>query len=151
MKLSETKTDWMILKASTNSEWDSCDFVLVQLTPAYINTLKERSNLARSFLENTDLYSLVFWDGPKGWYRYAEENSESMEMFSDGVITWSFIEFEDDGERDAFVQPEQRIDIRQMEVYKDGEARFTGAGKYTDEDFWTSEFSIDALIPKNAI
>lgn len=141
-----------MIKAGVSSEWDSCDFVLVQMTPGYIKTLKERSLAAKLIPYNADMFSLIYWDSPDGWYLHslddwaesiAEDSVHRTDILQE--LSWSFVEFEEDGERDSFSQPEQRIDCCKMEVFKDGTARFTAVGKNTGEDFWTFEFSIEAI------
>ncbi len=107
--------------------------------------LKERSILAKSFKENSAFYHLSYWGSPYGWYRDQEAYADIMEQLSDGEISWAFVAFDDESEIETFTKPEQRIDGGVMRFFKDGSAQFVGSGKHTGEEFWTSEFPIDAL------
>jgi hypothetical protein len=151
MKVSEQKTNWLAVKAGVTSEWDSCDFVLVELTADYVQTLKERVAVARSMALAVDFSNLVFWGSPDGWFVYdfddgEDEGSRTIGLDDELELAAScFVEFENEEEIEKIGRPEQRIDIQQLEVYPDGSARFVGAGKNTDEQFWSAHFSIDEL------
>jgi hypothetical protein len=145
MKQSEKPTQWLIIEATTNSEWDTCSFVLMNLDNANIRTLKERSQLAKAHKDNFDFYNLSFWGNPYGWYQYQEACDDMMEKLSNAEITWAFVTFDNESEIETFTKPEQRIDGGLIQFFKDGNARFVGWGKHTGEEFWTSDFPLEAL------
>ncbi len=141
-----------MIKADTNSEWDSCDFVLLHLTPDYISMLRERVSLAIRLAETADLYYLTFSDGPKGWYKYPIDNSCQESTDEDETDAWkelpdnqewAFIDLQDHSELTSVNRPQQKLNILQMNVFTNGDIRFIAFGEHSDERFWTARFSLD--------
>lgn len=147
MTRSEQPTEYLYIKASTPSEWDSCDFAIVQVTDQWLDLLEERLSLLQPFRDRKDFYSLEFWDGPDGYYvhTYGDEDGPDTQLLGEEDREWCFAELDPD-ELDSFAKPESALTTNQMVVTHYGQGYFTAIGKHTDEQYFTDTFDIQELI-----
>lgn len=148
MKLTKEPTPYIMVSAMTNSEWDSCDFILLRLSPEYINTLQARVMAVNKVKEENNFYNISFWDSPDGWYQacyLVGEDMDEEEREIDVPQDWSFVELEEK-ELEEIVSPEQRIDAECMRIHAGGMAQFVGYGKHTSEEFYTAEFPLSQIV-----
>jgi hypothetical protein len=146
MKKSETITDYILIRATTNSEWDSCDFAIIKLSDEWRDTMQQRIKAVEPFKNDSYFYHLSFWDAPEGFYKNIDEDDlvgEILKTESD----WCFIAI-DETELEKLPVPENKLEAQQILVMKNGYARFTAIGKHSGEDFYTSDFNINELIKK---
>ncbi len=68
MKLSDTHTAQILVKAFTNSEWDYCEFTIIDLSEEWKNEQKERLNLISPLKEDWCFSSINFYDGSVEFY-----------------------------------------------------------------------------------
>ena len=140
MKLSDKPTEYILLKAGNNSEWDLCEFAIIHVSEEWKKTQKKRLKVVKLVENDDDLK----------WLNYADTNVEffkfSKELYPE-VEDWLsersriFIELETDDLK-RLLQPENRLNCYQMQVYKKGNAIYNAFGKHTSEEFWTEEFSL---------
>ncbi len=62
MKISTTPTEQIAIAARNNSEWDSVDFVIVNLNEAWIRLLSERLECLTLVKESKSFAGLRYWD-----------------------------------------------------------------------------------------
>lgn len=142
MRLVQHKTDYIVIKAETNSVWDSCDFALVEITPEFIEMLEKARELSEPLKKELgyNFYNIALWVNPDGWY-----------VDGNGLLPldywWSFVELEE-GEPESFEEPEQAIDAVCMKVVNAAYFYFTGRGKHTSEYFSTFHIEIKELLEK---
>jgi hypothetical protein len=146
MKVSQTKTDWLAIKAGVTSQWDSCNFILLKLSDPFLKFLRERIFLAKVLSTDPSFRSISFWVAPEGWYIFSYDDdpaistNEIEDLFEQADSC--YIEFENE-ELEKLAVPQQRVDVQRLKIRSDGSASFSANGKYTDEEFWTSEFDIE--------
>ncbi|MDR2882909.1 MAG: hypothetical protein LBU98_03940 [Alistipes sp.] len=142
MKLSEQPANHILVKAYTNSEWDSCDFAIVSCDESWRERMTKRLDAVMSFRDATDFLSLNYWDGSAEFY--ADNDDKIVKVLPDGR-EWGFVELEN-GEEETFDTPENRLDCRKMVIYPGGCGRYQACGKHSGEEFYTVEFPIGEII-----
>lgn len=144
MKISTTPTAFILIKARSNSEWDNCDFAIVQIDDEWKAIAKQRLNNIKSFKGNQSFYCHVYWDSPIGYFCDTKEldQIESLRESENGFLYLS-MELE---EVDSLTIPESALDTHMLKITKEGYCNFKAYGKHTGEEFWTESFSLLKLI-----
>ena len=132
MKISDTRTNKIIIKAYTNSEWDRCDFAVITLKEGFFEWLQKSVKIAASIaLEDRNFYEISF-------------NEEEKPDLS--FLDWAFVELSAE-EESAFLEPENRIICRKIIFDKYGYFYVKAFGKYSEDEFFTEEILFDTLFP----
>jgi hypothetical protein len=143
MKLSKEPTGMIIVKASVNSEWDSCDFILLRIDDMrYNHSLRECIEAAKQLEDLKGFYQISVWDSPFGWFKDDGENEELTNLLAQMETGWSYIDISEE-EINNLSYPEQSIDGQQMRITADGYMCFNGLGKHTGEEFYSESFKLD--------
>ena len=140
MKTSLQQTEYLLIKAMTNSEWDNGDFAIIHITKEWKQTQKKRLKAVKPLENDYDLKWLNYADTNVEFFRFSEEPRPEIEEWlseKDSV----FIELEKEDLK-KLLQPENNLNCYQMQVYKNGNAIYNAFGKHTGEEFWTKEFSL---------
>ncbi|MCT2561849.1 hypothetical protein [Chryseobacterium herbae] len=144
MILSNQPTEHILLKAKTNSEWDTCDFAIIPISEDWKNELQKRLNLIEPFTEDPLFISMSYYDTGVEFYKDDDIiTPHSAELLKDS--TWVFVTT-DAEEAEAMSSPENSLDCHELVINADGTAYYKASGKYTGEEFWTAHFSIKKLI-----
>lgn len=142
MKTTSQTTEYILLKAYTNSDWDECHFALIHYSKEWKETLEQRLKTLQ-FVENEYGFSTInYYDTSVDFYR-ANEEEEINDLLQDK--NWAFVELKD-GEQETFLSPENCLDTYHLRIYRHGIAMFSAYGKHTGEEFWTEDFSIPEII-----
>jgi hypothetical protein len=146
MKLSDTNTNYLLIKASTDSEWDDSQFAVVHITDAWKSIMRTRLDQIHRFRHDNDFSSLSWWDYSASFYRSTgnEDDDQAIAEFLESE-NWSFV-FLDEGETAKFTRPENRLVGYKFCLYKDGTAAYNAFGKHTDERFGTEDFPLSAIL-----
>ena len=140
MKTSLTPTEYLLIKAMTNSEWDDCDFAIIHITDDWKQTQKKRLEAVKPLENDYDLKWLNYTDTNIEFFKFSEEHYPEIQKWL-SERSRIFIELETDDLK-RLLQPENRLNCYQMQVYKKGNAIYNAFGKHTSEEFWTEEFSL---------
>ncbi|MDF2190492.1 hypothetical protein [Paraflavitalea sp. CAU 1676] len=146
MRISESPTLWVIIKATTYSKQSSCNFILVHLSIGYCNHLK--SILKRVSEEDTpNFYCLNIWDAPFGWFVHTAQD-EIEAFLSDEGVNWSFISFDSHNEIRDFTKPNQKFMFKEQYIsfFKGGTAMFQAYTDETNDDYHSVEFPLHEMI-----
>ena len=143
MKLSEKPTAFLLVKAYTNSEWDTCDFAIVHLSEDWKKQQAKKLEAVKPFAEDYNFQSLNYYDTAIDFYRIGEDEQPDIEELLAGK-EWVFVELDKD-EQETFTVPENSLDCYRLVVYKNGNAIYKAYGKHTSEEFWTEEFGLKTL------
>lgn len=144
MKTSLNPTEYLLIKAMTNSEWDDCDFAIIHITDEWKKTQKKRLEAVKPLENDYDLKWLNYADTNVEFFRLSEEHHPEVEEWL-SERSRIFIELEKNDLKEL-LQPENRLNCYQMQVFKNGNAIYNAFGKHTGEEFWTEEFSLTSLI-----
>jgi len=142
MKTTDKATAYLLVKANTNSEWDSCEFAIVHIPDEWKREQAKRLEAVKPFAEDYNFQSLSYYDTTVEFYRTGEDDQPDIEKLLAGK-DWVFVEM--DGQ-EAFTTPENRLDCYRLSVYRNGNANYKAYGKHTSEEFWTEDFLLTELI-----
>jgi hypothetical protein len=142
MKISEQPTNHILVKAYTDSEWDSCDFAIVNCGEKWAEHVAKRLDAVAQFHDDNDFLSSNYWDSRAEFYVSKDDRIE--DLLPDGK-DWAFVELEE-GEETTFCTPENRLDCWKMVVYKGGCGRYQARGKHSGEEFYTAEFPVGKIV-----
>jgi hypothetical protein len=145
MKKANHHTEYILLRAFVNSEWDKCDFAIIHVTNEWIQTTQKRIESTISFKDDTSFYHLSYWDSPEGFYKDTADKGHGVdEILGDGT-DWCFIELIE-GELETLPAPENEIGAYQLIVNSDGTACYRAYGEYSGEEFCTVDFRLSDII-----
>ncbi|WP_199119910.1 hypothetical protein [Pedobacter sp. ASV28] len=140
MKKSITPTPYLLVRARTNSEWDTCEFVLVGIDEEWRDMMAKRMDHIEDFVKDTYFASHVYWESPLGFFA----NS-----IDDGLLArdqdWVYVTLEE-GEIDKFSNPENTLDTFQFVISKHKGGQYRAFGKHTGEEFWTEDFDLEEIV-----
>ena len=149
MKLSKEKTKSIIIKAQCNSEWDTCNYCLIQHCTQdtvdrwkqYVNGLNDISNNSKYPHE---IHCLSIWE--HSTFLVLDEEDDNVKEIAKYLETnnFAFVELEKN-EEDTLTTPQQRLDSHQARIYKEGGISFLAYGKNTSEEFWADGIDINKL------
>lgn len=67
MERSAAPTPYILVRAQSNSEWDSCSFAIVRIEQSWIEKMTEWMNNMKPFATDVYLADHVYWDRPEGF------------------------------------------------------------------------------------
>ncbi|MFL9835567.1 hypothetical protein [Chryseobacterium terrae] len=143
MKISTIPTEYLLIKAMTDSEWDTCNFAIIHITEDWKQTQKERLKVTKIVENDNYLKWLNYADTNIEFFRFSSEQYPHIEQWL-SENSRIYIDLESDDLRNLF-QPDNNLHCYQMQVYKNGNAIYNAFGKHTGEEFWTEEFSLETL------
>jgi len=145
MKLSKKPTGWLMVKAFTGSEWDSVDFMLLDISSkTFNNYLREMIDKAEAFKDDMSFYCLSHWSDNADWYIFSYEEDGYVETpkLEDG---WSYVDLTVD-ELNKLKRPEQWMRGGLIKTFSNGDIQFTTNGKHTDEEFWSERIPMEQIL-----
>lgn len=144
MKTSDKPTADILIRASTNSEWDCCEFAVIHLSEEWRKIQAARLETVKPFKDDYKFQSIRFHDGSVEFFQSGDDEEPDIEkLLADRE--WVYVKLDDD-ELEKLASPENKLDFYKIVIYRDGNARYEAFGKYSNEEFWTNEFSLQQLI-----
>lgn len=143
MKVSDKPTGHILVRAHSNSEWDSCEFAIVSISEKWKEEQLKRLEFIKPFVEDYVFQSLSFYDYSVDFYQTGEDGLPDLDELLAGK-DWTFIELNEE-EPDNLTPPESSLDCYRLAIYRDGDAQYKAYGKYTGEEFWTENLPLKQL------
>lgn len=144
MRKASNITDYILVKADTNSDWDNCHYALIHCTAEWKEQMQQRLETVQSVENEIGFASLNYYDTSVDFYRADEKTqTEINQMLSDKE--WTFVEL-DENEQETFLVPENRLDTYRLSLYRYGTAIYTAHGKHSGDEFYTSEFPVSTIL-----
>lgn len=143
MKKSINPTEYLLVKAMTNSEWDDCAFAIIHITKVWKKTQQNRLEAIKIFENDYDLKWLNYADTDVKFFKLSVDIYPKIEEWLSNKSQF-FVELENDDLK-KLSQPENRLNCYQMQVFRSGNAIYNALGKHTSEEFFTEEFSLEEL------
>lgn len=143
MKVSDKPTGHILVRAHSNSEWDSCEFAIVTISEKWKEEQLKRLEFIKPFAEDYVFQSLNFYDYSVDFYQTGEDGLPDLDELLAGK-DWTFIELNEE-EPDNLTPPESSLDCYRLAIYRDGDAQYKAYGKYTGEEFWTENLPLKQL------
>ena len=144
MKTTSTITDYVLIKADTDSDWDYFHFALIHCTEEWRGRMKQRLNTLQSVESEYTFVSLNYYDTSVDFYRTGDNEQPGIRTLL-GEKDWAFVELEEN-EQETFLVPENRLDTYRLSLYRYGTAIYTAHGKHSGDEFYTSEFHVSAIL-----
>lgn len=145
MKRSDKATGYVLIRAYTNSEWDSCDFAIIHITPEWLQRFVRYYGEAERLYKNDSSFAHIeYWSAPKGFYIDNDDSPDTANEILGTETDWSFVELEQN-ELDNLPVPENALNAFLLRITHYGQASFRAYGKHTGEEFYTAHFNIAAL------
>ena len=132
MNISDKPTNRILVRARTDSEWDSCDFAIITLSEGWRKTQLERLKAIAPFANDHAFLSLHFFDGAADFYQSGDDGLPNIDELL-GDNEWAFVELTQE-EHDNLIPPESALDCYEIVLYKDGDAKYTAYGQSTSEE-----------------
>ena len=143
MKRSKTVTNYVLIKAETNSEWDCCGFAIINLSDTWRNAMQRRLIKIELFQQDDSFSHHAYWDVSVNFY----QDGINVEGLLSNEENWVFVTVKKK-ELERLTTPENKLDAHQLILTKYGGAYFKAYGKHTGEEFWTENFDPEQLINK---
>lgn len=143
MKASKYPTDYILIKAITNSELDECSFAIIHINEEWKHIQRKRLSVIKSVENDSNLKCLNYSDNCVEFFKFSEEKYPEVEKWL-SEQNQTFIELEKD-DFNKFSLLENSLIGYQMQIFKNGNAIYNAFCKHTDEEFWTEEFSLFQL------
>lgn len=140
MKLSDKPANRILLKAGCASQWDCCDFAVIDCS-GWKERIGKWLEAALRFEAPDGLVSFRFYDNCVDFYTSKEDEIEILPEGQD----WAFVHLEE-GEEDSFARPETRLEAATLVLYPNGSGFYKAYGKYTNEEFYTEEISLKQIL-----
>ncbi|MBT2559863.1 hypothetical protein J7E50_18240 [Pedobacter sp. ISL-68] len=141
MKSSDKPTEYLMLKAKTDSEWDECDYAIIRITENWREQMQTRLDAIAPFsgahngLCTMDYFAEVYF--------YKDDNDiDSMELL--GEQHWSFV-IPNKKDIKFLSANENRTTGCMLEIATDGWANYS-THRLQDEESWTVDFSIAEVL-----
>lgn len=141
MKISLIPTKHILVRATSNSEWDSCDFALITCDDSWEKEIKKNLEAIGTFKAPDNFITFKFYDNSVRFYQLKEDEPEILSMEKG----WDFITLEE-GEEDSFDRPENRLTQAYHILNKDGSGFYVAYGQHTGEEFYTEELPFRRIL-----
>lgn len=152
MKISEKPTEYILVRARVQSDFDSCNSCLVCVADSYLKQWKTWDDAATQQKNTTSgfVYSCYIETSEFLYTKDTDPEWNTVENIADEIPYdkhWMFVEIEDTEEEIQL--PQQRIDCHMVKMFGNKEMCFVGYGKHTGEEFFTETINLADII--NAI
>lgn len=138
MKKSDTRTEWLLVKAGCCSEFDSCDYALINITPEFVKGIESTLDALKKVQEiNPKFTNGTFITSSVTFYTFDPDNYTEVEKLA--ISTPCFVELDEDEELN---EVSEYLDILQIKVYPDGSFFLVGYGKFTNTEYYTETLEI---------
>lgn len=139
------KKKYLVLKASTNSEWDSVEIALHEWDEGFEKELRELTAAAAEVGKQYPIADGIFtWEDPMAYFILAEDDEELFNYDERGQLIEGIYELEEDFV-DGLTPPESEIGSELTKYTPQGLINYVSMGEHTGEEFFcsTSLQSID--------
>ncbi len=140
MKISEQPTTHILVRAGTDSEWDKCDFAIIDCGKEWTERISKRIAAVGHIPDDGSFFSARWRDSSVSFY--VSQEQETTELPPQG---WAFVELEED-EEESFNAPENSLTLYALVLYKNGGGQYTAHSKHSGEEFYTEDLPFATII-----
>ncbi len=148
MKKVEGISDYIIVKADNNSEWDFCEYAIIKISQAWKERTQARLGFLEQFKTDNAFLHIAFLEQPAGFFKKADEDDEFYTDIDEIVgqyEDWAFIII-DEYELNNLAKPESKLNAHQVIISWDSTIRYKAYGKHTGEEFYTHEIDVSEIF-----
>ena len=149
MKRTDKPTDYILVRAYTDSKWDSCDFAIINISEEWKRQQAKSLSALEHIKNDENFLSISFRDTSINFYkeRQLKLNEEPIPNLKEllGDTDWTFVELEKD-ESNQFSMPESDFNVYKLNIDKCSDFRYIVNAKNTDDIYWTAEIKLTDII-----
>nr|DAF03237.1 MAG TPA: hypothetical protein [Caudoviricetes sp.] len=142
---------YIIVKAFTDSDWDTCDYALIKIDGNTIGRIQEQQKAIGNLMKDSrgimnSFCKMCFYTSIVEFYCFDEEviTEDENNLEKPYIIDLS------EEQLQKLLTPEARLELYKYELYSYNSLRFTAYGKYSGDEFYTDDFDIVSLIKDEA-
>ncbi|WP_130855569.1 hypothetical protein [Olivibacter jilunii] len=145
MEITEKRTNNLLLKAYSDSEWDQVDFAILKITGEYLHQLKKIYDAMLTLPDLQWIGDLSLWIGDVSFHSNSDETIpfEILEEIEQESPGYSYIR---ELNRSKLPEPEQQLSGYETVLDKYGNLYLRAGAKHTGERYWTNSFNIYSLL-----
>lgn len=144
MNLSHIPTDYIFVCAQTNSDWDSCTFAIITISPEWRKEQTDRIHFFKALEGSDSFHEAQFFNTEIEFFDADYELSEIVKGF-DKKLDWCFLQVTQD-ELDHLHTPESTIGTCCICIDAFGNGKYKAWAKHSGEEFFTDQFSITEIL-----
>ena len=147
MKITTNFTNHILVRAYTTSEWDVCNFAIIDVDNHLIDVLSKGQNAVQKIHSDDNLLYIAYCNRSINFY--VAKDDFNLDQFL-GDESWSFVEFEDNETcEQLFEVLQNKFDLYILKVYGNNQVCWSVWDKYTNEEFYTLEIPADKIIEES--
>ena len=147
MKVTTNFTNHILVRAYTTSEWDICNFAIINVDNHLIDVLSKGQNAVQKIHADDNLLYIAYRNSSINFY--VAKDDFNLDQFL-GDESWSFVEFEENETcEQLFEVLQNKFDLYILKVYGNNQVGWSVWEKYTNEEFYTLEIPADKIIEKS--
>jgi len=77
MHYSDSPTDYIFARAETNSEFDTCDYIIIHVNGLWKQRMLERLAIVQSLMGDDDCKHIAYRASPVGFYTFSSTAQET--------------------------------------------------------------------------
>lgn len=142
---------YIIVKAFTDSDWDTCDYALIKIDGNTIGRIQEQQKAIGNLMKDSrgimnSFCKMCFYTSIVDFYCFDEEviTEDETNLEKPYIIDLS------EEQLQKLIVPEARLELYKYELYSYNSLRFTAYGKYSGDEFYTDDFDMVSLIKDEA-
>ncbi|WP_293906061.1 hypothetical protein [Sphingobacterium sp. UBA5670] len=144
MNLSHIPTDYIIVRAQTNSDWDNCSFAIITISLEWRKEQAKRIRFFKAFENCNTFYAAQFFNAEIQFFDADYGLSEIVEGFEQ-QMGWCFLEATQN-EIAHLHTPQSTIGTSCICIDAFGNGTYKGWADYSSEEFFTDQFSIEEIL-----
>lgn len=149
MKKSHKPTEHILVRAYTDSEWDSCDFAIITISQRWKEQQAKRLKMLESIKDDDYFLSVSYRDTFVDFYKttqlkLSEEPTPNLESLL-GDADWTFVELEQE-EQEQFSVPQSTLSCYKIVFERLDFFFYIAYDKHTSEEFWTTEIDLKEIL-----
>ena len=149
MKVTDKPTQHILVKAETNSDWDSCDFAIITISDKWKEQQSKRLKSLEYIKDDDYFLDASYMEESVDFYRLkqtklSEDPIPNLDKLL-GENLWSFVEL-DKEEQEEFATPKSYFNCYKIKIDKYGDFHYIANGKHTEDEYWTIQIKLTDII-----
>lgn len=142
MKRTDKPTEYILLQAGTDSEFDRCDFAIFKITEAWVVRMIDRLQLLRFFKADRNFSHIAYSESTEGFYVYPARTGVRLLAANE---PWCFIDITADD-----LQNLEKVNTElcgyELVIGSGGYASYRTYAEQNNDSFYTHDFKITSVL-----
>lgn len=144
MNISHIPTDFIFVRAQTNSDWDNCTYAIISVSSEWKKEQAHRIQFLKALESCANFNAAYFFNAEVQFFSSDDELSEILSGF-DQLMDWCFLQITQE-EINHLYAPESIIDASCICLDALGNGTYKAWGKYSRDEFYTEQFPIEEIL-----